>query len=229
MGRLNLPGKDGFEVLKWMNQEGIIERLPVIVISAENQAEYIAEAYDLGAVDYFSRPYDSLTVMSRLKSILGLYKKYEDLLRIANHLIYVVDIYSHRILYATDSFCQNYHVSRKEIYTKKCSDVICHGENTSEDMCAARIAANTKQPFIFFDKKVKKYYQIDARKIKWGQKDAYSIGLLDVTNLMRMNNENNTLIRNSVDSFLTLNTKMGGIRWQRYSFAGWTKRTNPSL
>ena len=53
-----MPVMDGFEVLAMMNQKGWIKTIPVIMISAEAGGTYIDRAYDLGAIDYISRPFD---------------------------------------------------------------------------------------------------------------------------------------------------------------------------
>ncbi|MDE6273635.1 MAG: response regulator, partial [Clostridiales bacterium] len=61
-----MPQMDGFEVLSMMNHTGWIKTIPVIMISAETSGAYIDRAYDLGAVDYISRPFDERTVQHRV-------------------------------------------------------------------------------------------------------------------------------------------------------------------
>ncbi|MDE6293744.1 MAG: response regulator, partial [Clostridiales bacterium] len=63
-----MPKMDGFEVLAVMNNKGWINTIPVIMISAETGSTYIDRAYDLGAVDYISRPFDERTVKHRVMS-----------------------------------------------------------------------------------------------------------------------------------------------------------------
>ncbi len=53
-----MPEMDGFEVLAMMNKYHWIDEVPVIMISAENASSYVERAYDLGATDYISRPFD---------------------------------------------------------------------------------------------------------------------------------------------------------------------------
>jgi len=53
-----MPQMDGFGVLSVMNRKGWIKTIPVIMISAETGGTYIDRAYDLGAIDYISRPFD---------------------------------------------------------------------------------------------------------------------------------------------------------------------------
>lgn len=70
-----MPRLDGFEVLAVMNKNGWIGRIPVITISAETASTYIDHAYDLGAVDYISRPFDERVVQRRVKNTIMLYSK----------------------------------------------------------------------------------------------------------------------------------------------------------
>lgn len=70
-----MPDMDGFEVLAVMNKNGWISRIPVITISAETSSTYIDHAYDLGATDYISRPFDEKTVQRRVRNTMMLYSK----------------------------------------------------------------------------------------------------------------------------------------------------------
>jgi CheY-like chemotaxis protein len=49
---LNMPRKNGFDVLKWVRTQPAFKRMPVIVLSASKRPEDVAEAYDLGANSY---------------------------------------------------------------------------------------------------------------------------------------------------------------------------------
>lgn len=70
-----MPIMTGFEVMSVMSRSGWLESLPVIVISAETSATFMDEAYDLGATDYLSRPFDEKTVQRRVKNTIMLYAK----------------------------------------------------------------------------------------------------------------------------------------------------------
>ena len=61
-----MPGIDGYEVLECMNRYGIIEDVPVIMLSTETSTDFITKAYDLGAMDYVSRPFASAVVQRRV-------------------------------------------------------------------------------------------------------------------------------------------------------------------
>lgn len=74
-----MPEMDGFEVLVMMNKLGYIKSIPVIIISAEVGGAYIDRAYDLGAIDYISRPFDERTVKHRVTSNFMLTVKQKEL------------------------------------------------------------------------------------------------------------------------------------------------------
>lgn len=83
-----MPGMDGFEVLKVMNQKHWIDTIPVIMISAENDTSYMEKAYELGATDYIKRPYESYIIHRRITNTLMLYEKQRRLLNMVEEQIY---------------------------------------------------------------------------------------------------------------------------------------------
>ena len=70
-----MPRMNGFEVLAFMGKSDWLSSVPVIMISAETSSAYIDQAYDLGATDYISRPFDEKTVQRRVKNTIMLYAK----------------------------------------------------------------------------------------------------------------------------------------------------------
>jgi len=53
---LNMPRKNGFEVLEWIRQQPALNQLCVCILSASSQPADIARAYDLGANAYLVKP-----------------------------------------------------------------------------------------------------------------------------------------------------------------------------
>lgn len=70
-----MPEKDGFEVLKYMEEESLISDIPVIIISSEDSANYIRRAYEMGVSDYINRPFDANIVYQRVSNTVKLYAK----------------------------------------------------------------------------------------------------------------------------------------------------------
>ncbi len=83
-----MPVMDGFEVLSVMNQKEWIKSIPVIMISAETGGAYIDRAYDLGAIDYISRPFDERTVKHRVMSNFMLTIKQKEMSELLSSQIY---------------------------------------------------------------------------------------------------------------------------------------------
>lgn len=57
-----MPDVDGFAVLREMNKQGWIDRIPVITISSDGSDDNIDKAYELGVTDFISKPFDTLVV-----------------------------------------------------------------------------------------------------------------------------------------------------------------------
>ena len=74
-----MPEVDGFEVLAIMNKNKWLEQIPVIIISSETSPAYIENAYDLGAMEYISRPFEPRTVQHRVSHMIMLYSKQKHL------------------------------------------------------------------------------------------------------------------------------------------------------
>ena len=98
-----MPRMDGFEVLSIINRQGWIHDIPVIIISSESLPDMIEKAYELGAVDFISRPFDQTIVRRRTTNTLLLYAKQRKLTNMVAEQIYekekqsglMIDILSH--------------------------------------------------------------------------------------------------------------------------------------
>ena len=67
---LNLPGKyDGFEVCRRLRAEAGTATVPVVIISALDDAESRAKAHDAGATAYFTKPFSPLALLKEVDAI----------------------------------------------------------------------------------------------------------------------------------------------------------------
>ena len=82
-----MPEMDGFEVLSYMNRDHLIEDIPVIMISSEDSESFIRQAYEMGASDYVSRPFDAKVVYRRATNNIKLYAKQRRLIRMVTEQI----------------------------------------------------------------------------------------------------------------------------------------------
>lgn len=119
-----MPQMDGFEVLAVMNKKGWIKTTPVIMISAETGGSYIDRAYDLGAIDYISRPFDERTVKHRVKCNYMLSLRQHELSEMLSEQIYqkekdntlMIEILSHIVEFRNGE--SGMHVLHVNLFTK---------------------------------------------------------------------------------------------------------------
>lgn len=69
-----MPGMDGFDLLRKMQEEVVTEHVPVILITSLRDAEYEERGLVLGAVDYITKPYHPPIVRARVNTHVKLYR-----------------------------------------------------------------------------------------------------------------------------------------------------------
>lgn len=77
---VQMPGLDGFEVVKILSGNKRTKDIPVIFLSALNiEKKYIFKGYETGAVEYITKPVDSDLLMLKVKTFLKLYEQQREL------------------------------------------------------------------------------------------------------------------------------------------------------
>lgn len=69
---LDSPGSDGFGVLRSLKESATTCNTPVVVLSGASSPQDKVTAFDLGAIDYISKPFDMLELRVRVRSALRL-------------------------------------------------------------------------------------------------------------------------------------------------------------
>ncbi len=69
-----MPGMNGIEVLRKLKELGLVEKIPVFLITADSRAGVIKEAYELGVMDVISKPVTSYMVVRRVRSVVELFE-----------------------------------------------------------------------------------------------------------------------------------------------------------
>lgn len=69
-----MPGMNGIEVLRKLKELGLMEKIPVFLITADNSAGVMKEAYELGVMDVISKPVVSYMVLRRVRSVVELFE-----------------------------------------------------------------------------------------------------------------------------------------------------------
>lgn len=68
---LMLPAVSGWDVLKQLSREGILDGTPVIVVTAASREEDERRARVLGATDYLVKPFTISEMLRRIRAVLG--------------------------------------------------------------------------------------------------------------------------------------------------------------
>ena len=69
-----MPGMDGFQLLKMLQEEVILRHTPVILITSLNDIQNEERGLTLGAVDYITKPFHPAIVRARVHTHINLYK-----------------------------------------------------------------------------------------------------------------------------------------------------------
>lgn len=68
---LVMPVMSGYEALQEFKNRGWHHNLPVIIISGDSTDEALSKAYDLGAADFFAKPYNPQIVLRRVTNVIS--------------------------------------------------------------------------------------------------------------------------------------------------------------
>lgn len=74
-----MPGIDGFETCRQLKANAATREIPVIFMTALSDTENKVEGFQLGAVDYITKPFQQEEVLARIKLHLKLYELAEKL------------------------------------------------------------------------------------------------------------------------------------------------------
>ncbi|NKB71884.1 MAG: response regulator [Candidatus Latescibacteria bacterium] len=75
-----MPGMDGFEVCRQLKAEAETAAIPVVFITARDLTENVVDGFDVGGVDYITKPFQDKEVLARLRTHLNLSRLNRELL-----------------------------------------------------------------------------------------------------------------------------------------------------
>ncbi len=67
-----MPEMDGFEVCRKLKENPVTQKIPIIFITAVGDLDHKTKGFELGAVDYITKPFDITEVQARIKTHLML-------------------------------------------------------------------------------------------------------------------------------------------------------------
>lgn len=68
-----MPGMNGYEVCQQLKSDDSTKDIPIIFVTAKNEVEDESKGFDLGAVDYITKPVSSSIVLKRIETQLRIY------------------------------------------------------------------------------------------------------------------------------------------------------------
>lgn len=69
-----MPVMDGFEVLRIMKERGLLEFIPVFLVTAETSSGSVMKGYEYGVTDVISKPFNPKIVRQRVDNVVELYR-----------------------------------------------------------------------------------------------------------------------------------------------------------
>ncbi len=82
-----MPGMDGFEVCRRLKADPKTRDIPVIFLTAKSETENVVKGFELGAVDYVTKPFKTEELLARVKTHIDIREKINEKDRIEKQLI----------------------------------------------------------------------------------------------------------------------------------------------
>ncbi|MCK8823802.1 diguanylate cyclase domain-containing protein [Fuchsiella alkaliacetigena] len=136
-----MPGLDGFETCEKLKSDSTTADIPIIFLSALNNVEDKVEGFDLGAVDFITKPFHSQEVIARVQNQLELQSARQQLEQKAVEQELLLENIDVQVWYLKDQLTygkvNSAHadflgLSKEQIEGKKISDFI---DNERVDIC----------------------------------------------------------------------------------------------
>jgi two-component system, sensor histidine kinase and response regulator len=81
-----MPGMDGFEVCKLIKQNKLLKNIPIIFLTAKTETDDIVKGFEVGGVDYVTKPFRKEELLCRVNTHLELKFSRETLFNLAKEL-----------------------------------------------------------------------------------------------------------------------------------------------
>ncbi|TAE61458.1 MAG: PleD family two-component system response regulator [Nostocales cyanobacterium] len=77
---INMPDMNGYEICQQLKSQAQTAQIPIIFISALDQTRDKIMAFEIGGVDYITKPFQELEVLARVKNQLIIYQQKQQLI-----------------------------------------------------------------------------------------------------------------------------------------------------
>jgi len=99
-----MPGMDGLQVCERLKADPANSDIPIIFVTAQNSPDDEARGLDAGAVDFITKPVNSVIVRARVHSHLTLKKQADQLRILNNRLTHLSDVLEHKNSELSEAF-----------------------------------------------------------------------------------------------------------------------------
>lgn len=72
---LNMPGINGFEVLNYLKEHDLMDKIPVVIITGDDTEETIKKAFTYPILDVLNKPFNEKSITSILSAIKNFHEK----------------------------------------------------------------------------------------------------------------------------------------------------------
>lgn len=81
-----MPDMDGFAVCEQLRKNSATRNIPLIFLTAKNLSESIVKGFEVGAMDYVTKPFHGAELLARVKTHLELFRSREELKKVNQQL-----------------------------------------------------------------------------------------------------------------------------------------------
>ena len=130
-----MPDMDGYETCEKIKQDARFEAIPVIFLSAKGEIKDKIKGFNVGAIDYLTKPFDIDEILVRIKTHLSLYFMQEELEKklkiIDKYVITSSTDLKGNITHVSEAFCKISGFSKDELLHQK-HNIMRHSDIPSD-------------------------------------------------------------------------------------------------
>lgn len=155
---LMMPGISGIEVCDRLQQNPATAHIPIIFLTASHEIEHLAQAFDCGAVDYVTKPFNTVELLARIRTHLELSQlrkraqfqaQWESISRQIVQDIHA-SIHLHDILNNTVKAIQQLLAARRVMVYRACNLQGCQllalsGDSLASDLCVQGLGCHSME------------------------------------------------------------------------------------
>lgn len=95
-----MPGMDGYEVCKRLKADESTKDIPIIFLTAKTDTESVVKGFELGAVDYVTKPFNTSELLARVTTQMALKRSQDDIAKYLKDIELKNKLITHSINYA---------------------------------------------------------------------------------------------------------------------------------